>query len=178
MCEKGKTYLNLILNSPCVKNVDTFIFPCADSSWRNFNYYWDSYGSPPVAPSSSSSMVVFMLLTVAGAAGTTELEFVVTIIIIDVKWEKMGKIAINRPCIINLGRIHEKLFKLSCPQVNVNADADADDAELQLQKPTLFNKIKRRAKNVNFSCIFNPKSAKVQHLIIYTPSYVSLPRLK
>ena len=31
----------------------------------------------------------------------------------------------------NLRRIHEKLFKLLCPQVNVNADAD--DAELQLQ---------------------------------------------
>ena len=32
-------------------------------------------------------------------------------------------------CITNLGMIHEKLFKLSRPQVNVNADAD----ELQLQ---------------------------------------------
>ena len=35
------------------------------------------------------------------------------------------------------GKKHEKLFKLSRPQVNVNADADADadadDAELQLQ---------------------------------------------
>ena len=34
-------------------------------------------------------------------------------------------------CITNLGRIHEKLFKLSRPQVNVNADAAV--AELQLQ---------------------------------------------
>ena len=44
-------------------------------------------------------------------------------------------------CIANVGRIHEKLFKLSRPQVNVNADADADtdDAELQLQYPTFFN---------------------------------------
>ena len=60
---------------------------------------------------------------------------------------KCEKIAINRPIfffqpllnlsenwsfvtyITNLGRIHEKLFNLSCPQVNVNAD----DAELQLQ---------------------------------------------
>ena len=63
-------------------------------------------------------------------------------------WRKRRKIAISRPfwilfrpllnlsenwslvaCITNLGRIHEKLFKLSRPQVNVNAD----DAELQLQ---------------------------------------------
>ena len=27
-------------------------------------------------------------------------------------------------CITNLGRIHEKLFKLSRPQVNVNTDAE------------------------------------------------------
>ena len=32
-------------------------------------------------------------------------------------------------CLANLGRIHEKLFKLSRPQVNANAE----DAELQLQ---------------------------------------------
>ena len=67
-------------------------------------------------------------------------------------WRKRWKIAISRPfwiffqpllnlsekwslvtCKTNLGRKHEKLFKLSRPQVNVNADADADDAELQLQ---------------------------------------------
>ena len=65
-------------------------------------------------------------------------------------WRKRWKIAISRPfwiffqpllnlsekwslvtCKTNLGRKHEKLFKLSRPQVNVNADADA--AELQLQ---------------------------------------------
>ena len=65
-------------------------------------------------------------------------------------WRKRWKIAISRPfwfffqpllnlsekwslvtCKTNLGRKHEKLFKLSRPQVNVNADAD--DAELQLQ---------------------------------------------
>ena len=63
--------------------------------------------------------------------------------IIDIKCEK---IAINRSfffhpllnlsenwslltCITNLGRIHEQLFKLSRPEVNVNVDAD----ELQLQ---------------------------------------------
>ena len=58
-------------------------------------------------------------------------------------WRKKWKIAISRPllnlsekwslvtCKTNLGRKHEKLFKLSRPQVNVNADAD--DAELQLQ---------------------------------------------
>ena len=63
-------------------------------------------------------------------------------------WRKRWKIAISRPfwiffqpllnlsekwslvtCKTNLGRKHEKLFKLSRPQVNVNADAD----ELQLQ---------------------------------------------
>ena len=69
-------------------------------------------------------------------------------------WRKRRKIAISWPfyfffqpllslsenwslvtCITNLGRIHEKHFTLSCPQVNVNADADDDDndAELQLQ---------------------------------------------
>ena len=72
-------------------------------------------------------------------------------------WRKMQKIAINRPfwnlfppllnlsenlwfvtCITNLGKIHGKLFKLSCPQVNSNADADDDDDELQLQSPTFF----------------------------------------
>ena len=36
-------------------------------------------------------------------------------------------------CITNLKRIHEKLFKVFRPQVNVNADANADDAEIQLQ---------------------------------------------
>ena len=40
-----------------------------------------------------------------------------------------------------MGRIYEKLFKLSRLQVNVNADVDADgdDAELQLQEPILSN---------------------------------------
>ena len=37
-------------------------------------------------------------------------------------------------CIANLSRIHEKKFKLSCPQLaQVNVNADADDAELQLR---------------------------------------------
>ena len=43
----------------------------------------------------------------------------------------------------NLGRMYDKVFQVSFPQVNVNvdtdADANADDAELQLQKPTFFN---------------------------------------
>ena len=54
-------------------------------------------------------------------------------------WCEMRKISINRPfwiffsaiielvrvlviCLINLGRIHKQLFKLSCPQLNANAD--------------------------------------------------------
>ena len=55
-------------------------------------------------------------------------------------WHEMRKIAIIffQPllnsfenlslvtCITNLGGTHEKLFKISCPQVNINADADAD----------------------------------------------------
>ena len=36
-------------------------------------------------------------------------------------------------CITNSGRIHAKLFKLSCPQKNVDVDADPNDAEIQLQ---------------------------------------------
>ena len=69
--------------------------------------------------------------------------------IIDVKCKNRNKLAIfnflksllnlsenwSFVTCITLGRIHEKRFKLSCPQVNVNPDAnaDADDAEIQLQ---------------------------------------------
>ena len=78
-------------------------------------------------------------------------------------WRKRWKIAISRPfwiffqpllnlsekwslvtCKTNLGRKHEKLFKLSRPQVNVNADAD----DFNCNSPPFLIKIKRRAKKL------------------------------
>ena len=78
-------------------------------------------------------------------------------------WRKRWKIAISRPfwiffqpllnlsekwslvtCKTNLGRKHEKLFKLSRPQVNVNADATPN---FNCNSPPFLIKIKRRAKN-------------------------------
>ena len=69
--------------------------------------------------------------------------------IVDVKYEKsIGHFDFFQPilnlsenwllvtCITYLSRIHEELFKLSCPQANVHTDANANrnaDAEIQLQ---------------------------------------------
>ena len=47
-------------------------------------------------------------------------------------------------CITNLRKIHEKLFKLSRPQVNVNADATTPN--FNCNSPPFLIKIKRRAK--------------------------------
>ena len=83
-------------------------------------------------------------------------------------WRKRRKIKISRPfkkkfrpllnlsenwslltCITDLRRIHEKLFKLSCPQVNVNADTE--DANFNCNSPPFLIKIKGGLK-MRFLC--------------------------
>ena len=93
-------------------------------------------------------------------------------------WRKMRKIAINQPfliffrpllnlsenwslvtCITNLGRIHEKLFKLSLPQENVLTPTLPN---FNCNSPPFLIKIKRRAKNV-----WTGEGAKIKIYLIY-----------